>query len=576
MLAATLCLLLSPQGANAPVVINEFQYDDSGVDDREFVELYNATANAIDISGWVLQGLDGATVDDNPDFTIPANTVLLPGGFWVMGSSLVPNVNQVLLHPVSGLDVDLFENGGDLGFLGGDGFVLRDAGGVIVDTVIYETNKGRWPGVPIEGEGIWGNLVSTDGTETTWSRVRDGHDSGNNGRDFRMMPHTPGATNNVASILPLVDTFDTAAVGTAIAQWGASFANGYVIDPTVPDINNPNAISASPQGGNAAIFWDRIGGGNHNMLKTAAVRDCVFEAYVYFDATLAPSGERQVWTLGLQGTSGSFFNFPDPSGTAGFTANGDTGVCLTYEVTDFARTLYLVDRNDGGQGPAAITNLTVLGQVAIQPGVNDGWQRVRLQASNCLAEAFFGGNFGRLDGTRLAGPIRGSINGIYISYREGLTNNSTSRPFTADLMVITTSGSNTECFGAAAPSTVGTPRIGSNGFPILGQAGFAITLSGMVPSGAAGMFLGFARQNPPLNLNVLLGAQPGARLYVTTEISAIVGIDGAGRGALPIAVPANLALNGARLDCQAFELDANLPFTLPIAHTEALELTLGN
>ena len=48
----------APQGPGpslAPVVINEFAYDDAGVDDKEFVELWNRTNAPVDISGWVLQ-----------------------------------------------------------------------------------------------------------------------------------------------------------------------------------------------------------------------------------------------------------------------------------------------------------------------------------------------------------------------------------------------------------------------------------------------------------------------------------------------------------------------------------------
>ena len=50
-------LLASALHAQAPVVINEFNYDDSGGDNYEFVELYaNVTT---DISGWTLNGEDG-------------------------------------------------------------------------------------------------------------------------------------------------------------------------------------------------------------------------------------------------------------------------------------------------------------------------------------------------------------------------------------------------------------------------------------------------------------------------------------------------------------------------------------
>ena len=47
-------LLLLQAGSTAPVVVNEFSYDDGGTDDREYIELFNRTALPIDISGWVV------------------------------------------------------------------------------------------------------------------------------------------------------------------------------------------------------------------------------------------------------------------------------------------------------------------------------------------------------------------------------------------------------------------------------------------------------------------------------------------------------------------------------------------
>src|SRR5215510_4435251 len=93
----TLGFAPAPQGLpNAPVVINEIQYDEYSVspDVREFVELYNRSLIPVDISGWTLTNKDAASAP--VVYTIPASTILQPGGFWVMGSALVPNVNQVL------------------------------------------------------------------------------------------------------------------------------------------------------------------------------------------------------------------------------------------------------------------------------------------------------------------------------------------------------------------------------------------------------------------------------------------------------------------------------------------------
>jgi hypothetical protein len=57
MLATPLALMtcVAPQG---PVVVNEFSYDDSGTDNRGFVELYNRSGGPVDISGWLLDSED--------------------------------------------------------------------------------------------------------------------------------------------------------------------------------------------------------------------------------------------------------------------------------------------------------------------------------------------------------------------------------------------------------------------------------------------------------------------------------------------------------------------------------------
>jgi hypothetical protein len=108
----------------AQVVINEFQYDDIGTDDREFVELYNAGLTAVNIGGWVLGGHDPTTT--NISTTIPAGTMLARA---VLGyrQSGVPNVNQVVA-------ANTFENDNET-------LELSDATATLVDAVLYEGNN---------------------------------------------------------------------------------------------------------------------------------------------------------------------------------------------------------------------------------------------------------------------------------------------------------------------------------------------------------------------------------------------------------------------------------------------------
>ena len=56
---AAFCAILSSwNAASAAIIINEFVYDDGGTDDREYLELYNNGASAVDISGWVVRSSD--------------------------------------------------------------------------------------------------------------------------------------------------------------------------------------------------------------------------------------------------------------------------------------------------------------------------------------------------------------------------------------------------------------------------------------------------------------------------------------------------------------------------------------
>ena len=97
-LFAAATLAQSPSG----VVINEFQYDDSGTDDREFVELYNGSAVPVDISGWTLFAADATwPADNNTDYVIPANTILGAAQFYVLGAPPVPNANHILANPTT-------------------------------------------------------------------------------------------------------------------------------------------------------------------------------------------------------------------------------------------------------------------------------------------------------------------------------------------------------------------------------------------------------------------------------------------------------------------------------------------
>ncbi len=316
MLLSTLLLTSAlfpqgPTGTGPTLVINEINYDDSGTDDVEYVELYNASGGPIDMTGFVLESRDPSGLN----FAHALSPVVLAAGdYWVLGFATAPNVDQV----VTGASTGWLENDNE-------SVTLLDPSAAIVDTLIYESNKGIAFGPTFaEGEGIWDNhtLTQTAGLEMSWSRVRDGWDTNDNGRDFHHQRWTPGASNNQAG-QSYVEDFDLLTVGANVPGWIGNFKAARAIDPTVvgPLLGannlNPNAIPASPQGGNAAIFWDETGGGNYTAWLGGPGIETSFEAWVYIaPSPVVTAGQSESWSIGIQGTSG-LYNIPDPSGLLG-------------------------------------------------------------------------------------------------------------------------------------------------------------------------------------------------------------------------------------------------------------------
>lgn len=556
--------LPTPQGLpNAPVVINEFQYDEYAVapDQQEFVELYNRSGAPVNIGGWTVTNHDAAL--PAIVYTIPANTVLPAGGFWVLGSASVPNVNQILTPQTPNTELLLNNN---------QSITLRDTTNVIIDTVFYEANKAVFNATLAEGQAIWGNFQSTPGRDSSWSRMRDGYDTGDNGRDFRTVSWTPGLTNNQPNLLPYLAFYDSNNVGDLPPEFGASFKQVRVIDPTLVDTYNRNAILPSPQGGKAILAYDETGGGNSNMLLSDVQTDWVFEAYVYFDAVPEVAGEYESFSIGVAGTTCSLFNTPDPSRTLlGVpSACGNTGVCWTYQVTSTGAKLYLVDHNDGG------TDDVVLGTITIQQGVNDGWQRLRLESHGNRVEGRFGGSYGVADGSVLFGTLSAPApGGFYIGYREFVTLNATLRPPTLDFVSIRNSIAGVDEIGTATPTTSRTPVLSTNGFPLVGNAGFALQSSGLVPNNPSAIIVGATLLPTPIDLQ-LLGGQAGSKVYESLDVVVSLVNSASGTTTLPLAVPNLPVLIGGALYAQHLDVDLGLGIPLPVGNSTALKLTLGN
>jgi len=538
------CFLQGPGSSTAPVVINEFLYDHTSTDDQEFVELYNRSGATVDIGGWTLEAEDPTTT--NPSYAIPAGTMLAAGDYYVLGSALVPNVDLVVGA------TNLWENDNE-------SLTLKNAMGTVIDTLVYESSKGIWNPALAEGPGIYGNITATLSpvVPMTWARLRDGYDTNNNGYDFVQLPRTPGTTNNLSNLLPVLDVFDVGTPGNAIANWEGSFVTPRYVDPTAPDSTNPNAIAPSPQGGNAAMFWDPAGGGNAGPLLSTTGDHFDFEFYYYLEGSAHPVSGIQQWettSFGV-GTSDTFGNHPDPGGAlSGMGVTGiveaNTGVAWTYvRFTDLAgvgtNTLYLVDYNDGGGA-----GTTVLGSFPVSPGTNDGWQRLRLRVNGKKVEGWLGGTLGLNDGTKITGTTAVPVVGpVYFQYRELVSVNANTRPPTIDdfrarrhapgiAPVVPPSS----CLGSGGC----VPQIGwDGGTPLAMTAGpYAVTLADAFSPGSAILVIGVTSGAPfPIDLALFVGGNSGNCFTLNDPLVLIAGVPVTGAGACvgTASVPISLA-----------------------------------
>ncbi|UCG16643.1 MAG: lamin tail domain-containing protein, partial [Phycisphaerales bacterium] len=418
-------------GVQRCVVINEVRSEDYG-EDQEFVELYNADPDPVDIGNWVLRASDTVAPpgDDNPDYTIPGGTILASGDYYVVGSNLVANVDLVVGT------TDLWENENEA-------IQLLDSNGVVADTVVCELWQGAVAVSPAEG-GIWSRIgwIEIDSPTQSWSRWVDGYDTDNNGRDFGWLPATPGATNVQAAAAPLSDNFNGGVAGNDVPGWTGAFETLRYVDPTVAGGANPNEIPASPDGGLAASCVDEAGGGNTCVLDDEARYNTAFSLQIYIAGRGEPAWtpttflQGDCWGIGF-GTEGSLYRLNDvfPLGEGG--QNGNTGLVWRYyrfEDTDELgdgnglvgdQVLQLVNENDGGADGQVLLDVP-------EAALTTGWHTLTLTRN-------YDAYSGSFDSISTNGTVIGNgPSTLFMGYREFASGfPAGSRPPTIDDLVIT-------------------------------------------------------------------------------------------------------------------------------------------
>lgn len=126
---------IDPTGQAVYIVVNEIMYDPSNdADSEDWIELYNAGENEVDLSGWYI--IDEDTTHDN--FYIPTGTVLDTNEYLIISrdtaafKSIYPNTDNLLIGNI------------EFGFGGNDEINLYTPEGKILDLVNYDNNN-PWP-----------------------------------------------------------------------------------------------------------------------------------------------------------------------------------------------------------------------------------------------------------------------------------------------------------------------------------------------------------------------------------------------------------------------------------------------
>ena len=132
-------VLVTGDGAGPPaIVINEIMYNSPG-NDEEWIELYNNSGSAVDISGWYIQ--DNSTT--STPLTLPGGTSLGADQYFTI--AIATDGNFPFTPDFDGTDLINWALNN-----GGDEVNLYNLGGILVDHVAYD-DEDPWPTAPDGG-----------------------------------------------------------------------------------------------------------------------------------------------------------------------------------------------------------------------------------------------------------------------------------------------------------------------------------------------------------------------------------------------------------------------------------------
>jgi len=215
--------LLATAPAMGQLVVNEIDYDQSGTDSAEFIEIKNISGGAVNLDPFALELVNGN--DDAVYLTIDLPNVNLPAGqyYVVCGDAAIVENCDLDTTP----EQNLVQNGAP------DALAIVQ-GASIIDAVSYE---GDVAPPYIEGSGV-GLEDDPNVTNAGISRFPDGVDTNQNNVDLSFRCSTPGETNSA-------DMMNCAVVGGLLEIWeiqGNGLASPFVGQAVATESNLVNGV----------------------------------------------------------------------------------------------------------------------------------------------------------------------------------------------------------------------------------------------------------------------------------------------------------------------------------------------
>ncbi len=226
--------------SDSPIVINEIAWGGTNAStDDEWIELYNKTDSAIDLSGWMLYAGDLSPY-------LPLSGTISARGYYLIKNKSVGDTNESTQSPIVDVTADLWTSfGGGFEDTGEDVFLVRKLTGAATTTIDQITNCYNWcsigPVVPVDPAYTM-TRIDPDVAGTDWanwitssSQIRNGTD-----RVGNLIMGTPRARNYVSYLVAK----NAATISSDLTLKKNN--SPYLVDNTIQTINTGVTLTIEP------------------------------------------------------------------------------------------------------------------------------------------------------------------------------------------------------------------------------------------------------------------------------------------------------------------------------------------